>query len=105
MTESITNWLGQELTVGSKVYRGARDGNTSSFKVGVVTKLAPFTVNWLFEPGWEGSAVSRPSTGRPSPGTVVLVGDETWDRLNETVFAYDRVLGLRTNKAGDILPR
>ena len=105
MTESITNWLGQELTVGSKVYRGARDGNTSSFKVGVVTKLEPFTVNWLFEPGWKGLAISRSSTGRPSPGTVVLVDDETWDRLNETAVTYDRVLGLWTNKAGDILPR
>lgn len=35
----MKNWLAQEIEVGSKVYRGARDGNSSSFKVGIVSKL------------------------------------------------------------------
>jgi hypothetical protein len=33
------NWLGQKIEVGTVVGRGARDGNTSTFKVGVVTGL------------------------------------------------------------------
>ena len=33
------NWLGQEVEVGSVVGRGARSGNTSEFKVGLVTEL------------------------------------------------------------------
>ena len=105
MTESITNWLGQELTVGSKVYRGARDGNASSFKVGVVTKLAPFTVNWLFEPKWynqPGSAIRVDSTGRPSEDTVVLIDEETWNRLDQTALSYDGEAEAWTNKAGEV---
>ena len=44
----VTNWLGQEIEVGSFVYRGARAGNTSSYKIGVVTKIKEdkVTVKW-----------------------------------------------------------
>jgi hypothetical protein len=46
----LTNWLGQDIEVGSYVYRGAREGNSSSFKVGKVTKVNPqkqkVTVAW-----------------------------------------------------------
>lgn len=48
----MKNWLGQELEVGTVVYRGARDGNTSSFKIGVIRKMsldkAP-RVEWIAE--------------------------------------------------------
>ena len=33
------NWLGQEVKLGSVVGRGARIGNGSEFKIGVVTEL------------------------------------------------------------------
>jgi len=44
----VTNWLGQNIEVGSYVYRGARSGNTSSFKIGVVAKIKgdKVTVKW-----------------------------------------------------------
>ena len=35
------NWIGQEIKVGSIVGRGARDGNSSTFKIGRVTKINP----------------------------------------------------------------
>src|SRR6478735_6675436 len=50
----LSNWLGQTLEVGDWVYRGARDGNSSSFKIGVITKIDEgrnkVRVNWLYEP-------------------------------------------------------
>ncbi len=51
----MKNWMGQVIQVGDTVYRGARDGNTSSYKVGVVRKTDPKTekvsVEWFFELG------------------------------------------------------
>lgn len=32
----MKNWLGQEILKGDVVYRGARDGDSSSFRIGVV---------------------------------------------------------------------
>ena len=50
----MKNWIGQDIEVGSIVGRGAREGNTSSFKVGRVVKLMPdklkVTVEWQYEP-------------------------------------------------------
>ncbi|AOZ63721.1 hypothetical protein SEA_WEASELS2_136 [Rhodococcus phage Weasels2] len=37
----MINWLGQEIKVGDIVYRGARDGDSSSFKLGTVIKVNP----------------------------------------------------------------
>lgn len=53
----MKNWLGQDIELGSLVYRGAREGNGSSFKIGKVTKFEldkPPRVQWLYEigPGW-----------------------------------------------------
>ncbi|MFE5290136.1 hypothetical protein ACFRAQ_34655 [Nocardia sp. NPDC056611] len=49
----MKNWLGQEIAPGCIVGRGARDGNTSSFKVGRVVKLLPekrlVRVAWFWE--------------------------------------------------------
>lgn len=49
----MKNWLGQELGPGDLVYRGARDGNTSSFKVGVIVSVSAgkARVLWKYEPG------------------------------------------------------
>lgn len=35
----IKNWAGQEIRVGDVVWRGARDGNMSSFRVGRVVAI------------------------------------------------------------------
>lgn len=32
----MKNWLGQDIVAGTVVYRGAREGDSSSFRVGVV---------------------------------------------------------------------
>lgn len=99
--ESAVNWLGQEIKLGSLVYRGAREGNTSSYKVGVVEKITRRTepkfgseyflrVNWRFAPGlWFYSSgvksenvVYRQNTyGNPDLNTCVLVPDSVWDYL------------------------
>lgn len=51
----MRNWLGQEILPGSVVYRGAREGNSSSFKVGVVRTVnedkRTARVDWKFRPG------------------------------------------------------
>ncbi len=48
------NWLGQRLDIGTAVYRGAREGNSSSFKVGVIRKInyerQTARVEWLAAP-------------------------------------------------------
>ena len=50
----MKNWIGQTIRVGDVVWRGARDGNSSSFKVGkvIVSTDEKITVNWLYEYGW-----------------------------------------------------
>ena len=51
----MQNWLGQEINVGDYVYRGARDGNSSTFKIGLVVAERDDKVRvlWLFEDGWK----------------------------------------------------
>lgn len=50
------NWAGQEIKVGSIVWRGARAGNTSDFKIGVVSDVSPHgdkvRVQWKFTEGF-----------------------------------------------------
>jgi hypothetical protein len=50
----MKNWLGQRIKVGDVVWRGARDGNTSSFKVGRVIESENdrVRVHWLYENLW-----------------------------------------------------
>lgn len=83
------NSWGQELKVGSVVYRGARQGNSSEYKVGVVESLKPGKpprVKWQFESStkWirvDGEQISvpsiykmsRPSSGSPSIDSLVVV--------------------------------
>lgn len=58
------NWAGQEIKVGTTVARGAREGNTSAFKVGRVIKLnhekKTARVDWDREAGYR---------RKPKPGT------------------------------------
>lgn len=61
----MLNWLGQDIQPGDIVYRGARQGDGSSFRVGEVKKIneesRKVTVKWT----WEGSTLSvchAPST-------------------------------------------
>lgn len=46
----MKNWLGQDILPGSVVYRGARDGNSSSYKVGAVQtiKANKVRVDWKY---------------------------------------------------------
>lgn len=52
----VRNWAGMEIDAGSIVWRGARDGNSSTFKIGRVRKVDPLkntaTVEWLFTEGY-----------------------------------------------------
>ncbi len=83
----INSW-GQEIKVGSVVYRGARQGNSSEYKVGVVESLKPGKpprVKWMYESSarWvrvDGKQVLVPSiwamgnsSGSPSPDSLVVV--------------------------------
>lgn len=51
----MRNWLGQELAAGKLVYRGARDGDSSSFRVGQIMQVNNETrkvrVKWLHDQG------------------------------------------------------
>ena len=72
---SLTNWVGQPVEVGTIVGRGARDGNTSSFKVGVVTKAQANerpTVHWMYEEGWNGRREIS-SNGSPSASSLFVI--------------------------------
>lgn len=85
----MKNSWGQELTVGAVVYRGARDGNSSEYKVGVVQSLKvgkPPRVKWMYEASvrWirvDGEQVRVPSlwkmtnsSGSPSLESLIVVG-------------------------------
>lgn len=85
----MKNWLGQNIDVGSYVYRGARDGSHSSFKVGLVERLNPgkgtANVRWLVEPasvftkdrGLCSAIQLMWSTGNPSINTLALIDSYT----------------------------
>ena len=90
---SIKNWMGQEIEEGSYVYRGARDGNSSSYKVGKVLYLTPekgtARVEWLYYPSskWVQTGTDRrdghwidvigkdqnSSKGSPSINSLILI--------------------------------
>lgn len=94
MSDHITNWMGQEIFVGDYVFRGARDGNTSSFKVGKVLSLnhekQTARVNWLFEPMfvWNDARTERweaprkiDTKGSPSINSLCLISVDDYARL------------------------
>lgn len=69
----MKNWLGQDIEVGSIVYRGAREGNTSSYKVGRVLEVRPERAKVTVQ--WFGDGI-----GRPGVHTVVLIDPDTFDQ-------------------------
>lgn len=79
-----TNWLGDEFKVGDWVYRGARQGNSSEYKVGEVTKVDDkgVQVHWRYAPTyvWSGDytdavriAHGLDNKGRPDVNSLVLL--------------------------------
>lgn len=86
---STTNWLGQEISAGTIVGRGARDGNTSSFKVGRVVAIksdGSVRVEWLWlqDCSWlDGIKVHRRvdiySFGNPHRDTLFVLDPDTFE--------------------------
>lgn len=70
----MQNGWGQEIKVDDVVYRGARQGNSSEYKLGVIQSVKPGKnprVKWIFESSikWihvDGDYVSTPSIWKPS---------------------------------------
>ncbi|AFN37751.1 hypothetical protein FGG44_gp60 [Mycobacterium phage MacnCheese] len=77
------NWSGQNIEPDSVVWRGARDGNLSSFKIGVVKAVGvtpgKATVRWVVECGYRGEARPLHSTGHPTVDSLTLVDPKTLD--------------------------
>jgi hypothetical protein len=81
-----TIW-GHEISVGTVVYRGARSGNASEYKVGVVQSFSKGKprVNWLFEQSgkwfWIGDkrvwyaypSALKNSFGSPAPESIIPI--------------------------------
>ena len=85
----MRNWTGQHFKVGDKVWRGAREGNTSSYKIGTITKLMPekgkVTVRWLSGGhGWR-----LDSTGSPSIGSITLFDEKQFAYVEQVLAAKD----------------
>ncbi len=83
----MKNWLDQEIAVDDIVYRGARDGNSSSFKIGKVVKLSAdkgtARVEWIMDQhvAWQTNA-----------GTCGI------DTLFKTTLTEQEVLDLRERR-------
>jgi hypothetical protein len=115
----VRNFLGQQFQVGDAVWRGAREGNRSSFKAGHVAKVGrdSITVSWLWTDGTLG--IVNPADGKwmsvnipwpvKSTGTIkdanslVLIDDDfsycefwygKWKELRadeDNQFLYDQI--------------
>lgn len=99
----MINWLGQEIAPGKAVYRGARNGNSSSFKIGRVesVKGEKVRVHWLCEQGtrWhpdrngrmqriEAVAHQQDSHGTPSADSLVVIEDSVLESTVKRAKAY-----------------
>ena len=65
----MKNWLGHDIQVGTVVFRGGRQGDSSSFRVGIVddfdtSKDRQARVTWLWESGWR----------------TIWFGESAWER-------------------------
>jgi len=84
----MINAWGQKIEVGSVVYRGARDGSSSTYKIGKVLSLKdgkPPRIDWLFEQSGRWIDVGdkrfyypfpcrlKNSQGSPSADSLVLI--------------------------------
>lgn len=103
----MRNWLGQLLVEGAPVYRGARQGNSSEFKVGVIQKLhedkGKVTVKWLWECGYhwvQGSHLpnvpqkagwgENASVGTCAKDSVVVLDEKTFARTYDISLLVER---------------
>lgn len=92
----MRNSWGQEIKVGDVVYRGARAGTTSEYRVGVVESLKPGKnprIKYLFESSikWihvNGDYVSTPSIWKPSRSSS---GSPTIESLVVVDFNLDEL--------------
>lgn len=98
----VKNWLGQEIVPGVVVYRGARDGNYSSYKIGVVESVDPAKstarVAWKFEPGrvWRkvngqneylrNVPAQMDSKGSPSIDSLIVIDRKLMERLESATY-------------------
>ncbi|QFG09445.1 hypothetical protein I5H08_gp042 [Mycobacterium phage Yuna] len=73
------SWAGQQIEPGAVVWRGARDGNTSTFKIGRVLACdgGKARVQWVAEQGWGGDARLLNSKGSPSIDSLALIDPAT----------------------------
>lgn len=104
----MKNWLGQDIEVGTVVYRGARLRNGSEYKVGVVSSIKDgnkVQVEWKYEHGnlWDlidtGQKWSNGTTrydrqfvahvpypmnskGNPNPESLIVLDDSYLLRLD-----------------------
>ena len=71
---TLRNWLGHPIEPHDIVYRGAREGNSSSFRVGIVLAVGPrkVRVRWCVE---QGSSYMRGLVGP-------IQSPEPWHRLD-----------------------
>lgn len=94
----MKNWVGQEIMPGDLVYRGARKGDSSEFKIGKVKSIdysmRTAKVNWLWKPAvihnkadrsHEWGVVKIDSTGTSTIDSMVLMSDNIEDGLNYSV--------------------
>lgn len=116
----MRNWAGQEIKVGSVVWRGARDGNSSTFKIGVVEKLNSTTgrptVKWMYTHGrywlverhipkraWDflPRVIRLSSKGSPDPDSLAVIdmdlayleeACDDWEKLNEDARRIQHLL-------------
>lgn len=101
----MRNWLGQDILPGSVVYRGAREGNSSSYKVGVVESIkdGKARVHWQYEPGWAWRRTAAgvnervydvPNTmnskGNPAVDSLILMDEIVMSRLEEACKLIER---------------
>ncbi|MFE7797031.1 hypothetical protein [Nocardia sp. NPDC057440] len=87
----IDNWLGQTIKPGTIVGRGARDGNTSSFKVGKVISVdaekRTARIEWLLYPAYRpGSEVTWERFRSEHRGTPAV---DTLFVLDHKTFGFD----------------
>ena len=103
----MQNWMLQEIEVGTKVWRGAREGNTSGFKVGEVISFGKSggpRVRWTLSPGvviqrksgsaWEEFEVPWPidTQGSPSVDSLVVVSESDYTRARVRAESVIEVL-------------
>ena len=74
------NWAGQKLAEDDVVWRGAREGNGSSFKIGRIVSFSEgyskARVHWLWEQWWDGPH-QIDSYGSPTVHSLVKIDPES----------------------------